>query len=557
MLFLLCSWVALAQMPTGDPIQSLLKASGEAESAGRYAEAAARRADARDLLQRVSPEAPQFERWVGDVALVYAGAGRAAEGRAVVEEALARASGRTAIALMDRLSKYREQSGNLLKAIEYAEKALAGSEAQGSADADRYQRLVRLYVAAGRKEDAAAVVARAPHGVSLGSMYEELGRTEEAAAAYREEASGATDGCARSSILQELARLFEGHRRYAEAASAWEQSTGAGGCGETAWMQGAAGRNWEAAGNLERAAQAYRASAEGGSPNEYAAFLDRHQRTEEAESVLNGYLAGHPDLSPWQELQILASVSRDAQQAYRERIAQVMEALGPEPPPTVLQQAQSAVQHGEYAQAVGLTRRAIVALTRPGSPETAANVAMEIATSLADRGQGQLADEIYADLAAAAEGWSVDTMGPLLAVLRLRADSLISHQRWGDAEAVVEQYRAAELAAAGPDSEGALEALRLRIRMDRDRQLWGPAIEARDLVAAEEALNGNRSQEYARALVTAASGLAEACRVDEAERLAAEAAAIEPNHTEKLNLIRRMKARKPVTGVRACGGSGL
>ena len=149
------------------------------------------------------------------------------------------------------------------------------------------------------------------------------------------------------------------------------------------------------------------------------------------------------------------------------------------------------------------------------------------------------------------------------------------------------------LAASGPDSESALEALRIRIRLHLRRELWARAIlEAQDLVAAEEALSGSTSGRYLSALATEADvyrvsgnlesaadlmrrvveiadrmpdGAQRACvratatpvlagagRFEEAERLAAEAAALDSSFTPNLNAVRLMKAGKR-SGWIACG----
>src|SRR5215472_3555236 len=126
---LLCSWVALAQTPQRDPIQSLVGAYYQASSKGRADEAAARRADARDLLKRASPDAPQLETWAGQVSSLYSQAGRVAEARAVLEDAVAQAGNRRNVAdLLNNLSSCWEQDGNLPRAVSYAEKALAAAE---------------------------------------------------------------------------------------------------------------------------------------------------------------------------------------------------------------------------------------------------------------------------------------------------------------------------------------------------------------------------------------------------------------------------------------------
>jgi hypothetical protein len=631
---LLCSGVALAQTPQRDPIQLLVSAYSDASSKGRLDEAATRRADARDLLKRASTDAPQFETWVGQVWSLYERASRSAEARAVLEDAIARAgNGQTAADLLNNLSSSWEQDGNLLRAVSCAEKAVAAAEtapaprteelvrfsrlsrgAVSSANANLYQRLASLYRRTGRKEDAAAVVARlrarAPNDWVLASMYDELGEPAAASQLYRTLADQAPDPWTRSEALQNLSSLYERHRQYSEGAAAMQQAIATGAGAESMWMQARLAHIQDLAGNTEAAAQAYRASVS--SPDApwnlltgYAGFLANHQHADQAESLLNDYLANHPTLNPNERSQLYLSLANIAQQAgsgeraaaYHERFAQITQdtgrSAGQRDP---FEQVQAALSHDDIEQAEALAFAALAA-PNPRALETTANQAMQVVTQLYAHNQPARADQLYQAVVAAAGNWSVDTMRPLLDVLRQRADFLIAHQEWAYAEPAIDRYRAAVFAASGTDSGRAQDALHMAIRLDQGRKAWPRAIiEAQDLVANEARFNGTASSAYYHALETAAgvyeaSGnlaaalplvrrqvevadqvfeapqracarvnasnvLARTGQFDEAERLAAEAAALVPSDAAQLDAIRRMKAGKTPTGFMACGFPG-
>ena len=133
-LFLLLPALTLAQTLPPDPYDRAMQAMQEARSQGNPAEVAARRDEVRRLLDQTPAGSPQWPGRVQNVAQLYQGSGRHADARAIVEDALTRASALPAwnpdrIRLLDTLAGFWQQDGNLLKAVAYREKAVAAFEA--------------------------------------------------------------------------------------------------------------------------------------------------------------------------------------------------------------------------------------------------------------------------------------------------------------------------------------------------------------------------------------------------------------------------------------------
>src|ERR1044071_8431115 len=165
----------------------------KARIAGRYDQAAARREEARRLLETFPADAPQFAGSVASVAQVYQSGGFTAQARAVLEWGLSRAerlgeSHPTRFIFLNDLSNQWQQERNLLKAVAYLEKAVAAPDpasSQGmtpslgqfrtgsliamirgdfvSVDYSHfsYQRLANLFRQLGRPQEAAAIMAKA------------------------------------------------------------------------------------------------------------------------------------------------------------------------------------------------------------------------------------------------------------------------------------------------------------------------------------------------------------------------------------------------------------
>src|SRR5713226_880064 len=91
LLLLFCT-VALGQPQPGEPFDRAIQSFQQARAHGNPAEAAARREEARGLVEKMPAGSPQWEGRVQNLAQMYQGSGRHIEGRAVVQDALSRAS---------------------------------------------------------------------------------------------------------------------------------------------------------------------------------------------------------------------------------------------------------------------------------------------------------------------------------------------------------------------------------------------------------------------------------------------------------------------------------
>src|SRR5580704_7412061 len=123
-LFLSCCVVALSQDRQIDPLESAVQSYQDARAQGNFAEAAARREEARTLLARTPVDSPQFGNWVQSVQQIYQNSGRRAQARAILTDALARAnslgeSHPVRIQLLNMLADSWQSDGNLLKAVTY------------------------------------------------------------------------------------------------------------------------------------------------------------------------------------------------------------------------------------------------------------------------------------------------------------------------------------------------------------------------------------------------------------------------------------------------------
>src|SRR5579864_4673964 len=134
LLLLLCGTLAVGQVEPRDPFDRAMQSSQQARTQGNFAEAAARREEARKLLEQMPAGSPQWAGRVQNLARAYQGSGRHVQARAVLEDALARANALPEwtpvyIQLLNTLAEFWQQDGNLLKALSYREKAVAAFEA--------------------------------------------------------------------------------------------------------------------------------------------------------------------------------------------------------------------------------------------------------------------------------------------------------------------------------------------------------------------------------------------------------------------------------------------
>ena len=276
MVCLLLTLPAVAQIAQRDPFDAALQAFWTARSAGHFEEAAAKREEARKLLERTALDAPQFGNRVLSVTQLYESGGMSRQARSIAEEALSRAEGLgqshpTRIQLLNTLASSWQQDRNLLKALACLEKAAAavdaaplakspvpGAEGQpysnrafvgfsGRNVASRldpvqdnnfvYPRLADLYQQLGRPDAAAAVLAKmralaTNNDAALASIYERQGQLDEAAAIYKKLAEQAAANPQSqpwqvAGPLQSLANLYQREQRYGEAAAALQQAVAA------------------------------------------------------------------------------------------------------------------------------------------------------------------------------------------------------------------------------------------------------------------------------------------------------------------------------------------
>ena len=120
LIYILLTAPLLAQSDRPDfeqaAIDALIQSYQSAYKEGRFNEAAAKRDQARALLNQTPVTDPQFANWAQRVSQLYAGGGSA-------ESSPAR------VALLDTIARSWEQDRNLLKAASYLEQALQAAEA--------------------------------------------------------------------------------------------------------------------------------------------------------------------------------------------------------------------------------------------------------------------------------------------------------------------------------------------------------------------------------------------------------------------------------------------
>ena len=264
---LVCSFAALAQGPLQDPMRDAVDAYRKAHRDGRFDEAAAKRQEARKLLDRIPVDAPSFPSWVSSVASLYSGAARIAEARDVLQAALARTSALgeshpNRIQILEQIPNLWQQNGELLQYTAALERLVAAKEAaalrpktalpvpervifssvSGAFSSARisymggtipYMRLIDAYLQSGRPEAVAGVEAKLKSDPKylgeLASFYQRSGRSDEAAAIYKRQADDVAAGSDRPiwekiAPLQSLANLYQQDGAFADAVGAMRQA---------------------------------------------------------------------------------------------------------------------------------------------------------------------------------------------------------------------------------------------------------------------------------------------------------------------------------------------
>jgi hypothetical protein len=129
-------------------------------------------------------------------------------------------------------------------------------------------------------------------------------------------------------------------------------------------------------------------------------------------------------------------------------------------------------------------------------------VVTSVAGSLAARKGDDKAGQLYQRLFSLVEGWSADSLQPLLTVTENHTRFLIGQRaRWAEVPAAIERYRTLLITAHGAESGSLGDALRMTINFERNRHAPPMSLTpAEDLLALEESLSGTTSEPYLRAL---------------------------------------------------------
>jgi len=556
----LLAGLAFAQTPPA-PIDAAIQAYQTAHQEGRFDEAAARREEALGLLNATPADTPQFGMWVQTIASIYAGAGRTEQARTTILSSLARLSPSDVlrVVLLDRVSDFWYTDGNLLEALKYREQAAAAAESakpvapsangntrlaysigiswlQSPGDFSpntrtyHYQRLADLYLELGRREAGASIIEKiaALSGVdqsTAASLYEREGRLDKAEELFRSQTDRAlaqSDPYQIAGTVQNLAFFYQRQKRYTDAAAILEKGIAATGSDPKLRDQSNSLRqtlatvlrqsgNSEGAANVDR--QLFLANPDdSGAIGRYANQLAAEHHAEQAEELLNGFLTAHSNLQPWEEANILQSLSNIArtngQPQRADELARAAQEKGSPPPaqPQIiigedLQQANIAMNQRRFDDAFRFAAHAIAQSGRAADRDQITNTVLRLASELetaSPERSGQLMRQLFETL----ESWAVDSPGPLLNALHTHV-TLIAHKkdRSGDVPAAIERFRSAAVAAHGAKSEAAADALRFRIAFEQTRESPEQALaSSKDLLDLEESLSGPIHQRYLDAM---------------------------------------------------------
>lgn len=556
---LICALAALAQQPQQDPMDTAIQAVWQARSECRFEEAGAAREQARALLQHTPVDSPGFASWTLQVSQLYSAASLNLQARRILRESLDRTaplgdSHPSRIDLLSALGEAWRQDGNLLKALEYLERAAAATSQHAAPPATRsvlvsrhrvytangidlYNRLADLYQQLGRPDAVAAIAAKiralAPNDeTTLARFYEQHGQLDEAAAIYQKLADQSPDPQIKTNAWQSLANLDARQENYTAAIAATQQAIAAVQSSENAAIlsqglyQNLAGYMGHA-GMLDQAGQIYQRLLQQnqGGPEEaqvlgmYAQYLADTNRGAQGESLLIEYLAGGSNSYPEQKAGVLFSLSNvarrtgDSQKA--DEYQQAGQALQPQPPAPPgqrriadeLRDAQTAANEQRVDDAYTLALDA-VDTAASGQASDARQVQWmvpQIAQVMANNDPAR-AERLFLRVFALAESWAVDSMQPLLAVAQWYPRFLMSQPGRLDAvPAAIEQYRGLQIEANGRDSGTLAEPLQLEIELARSQSQWEQAeAAARELLELQESLSGNTSEPYLTDLQIAA-----------------------------------------------------
>ena len=489
-MLLLSSFRALAQGHAEQyPLDAAIQAVRKADNA-HFKEAAGAREEARALLNRTPVTSPGFVSWAWQVAQLYQNGSLGAEARNVLEQALNRTvplgdSHASHVALFDCVRDFRQREGNLPGAVGSFERAAATPDAASPGSAQpaplsfvysgggssihsglmgsRIQAYIRLAefipVAGTSASDRGAGgaswrIPQATHRAWRSSTHSEAKSSEppKFIAVWQRKPqilrpkTAAINGkwwlvsAAQQSILQRCRH---------ESVTAAQAVAAVKSAGRTdndavllAMCSNLAGY-LRRAGLLDDADRLHQWLLEQYGDKYpqartlfwYSDHLVLTNRAAEAESMLTGYLADHPNMDPWQKSNVfwnLATIAdriRTPQADQYRKMAQALQPAEPPPPPppagqiriaAKLQEAEVAVRQKHLTDAYRLTLDAANIAEQAADGQWIASRAPPIATSLALGGSPDKADEIYDCVFALAQTWKATTMEPLITLARVR-----------------------------------------------------------------------------------------------------------------------------------------
>ena len=368
----------------------------------------------------------------------------------------------------------------------------------------------------------------------LASFLEQAGQLPEAAAVRRGAVERAASPDEEAAQLQRLASLYQRLGRVDDAVAAQQQAIARIEASGTDLRNQAAGARQALAGILQQAGRLPQADAvyldlfaqtkpdqQVRLVSDFSNYLISTQRAAQALAVLKEFLGSGLPLNPWEEASFYYTMANAARASGNVKQAEEYQARGqalsqqaspavaPAAPPQIdalLQKAQEAANTGSTDEAFGLAIRAIDAASRAPNRDQIGWMIPSIATAIANRKAAVKGDQLYGFAIATAEGWADETLQPILNLLSNRAHYLIGQPgRAAEASDLIERYRAALTEAHGADSGTLDDPMRMTVLFERRRHP-APAslIPVQDLLAYEESVNGNTSEPYLQALQTLA-----------------------------------------------------
>ena len=508
--------------------------------------------------------------------------------------------------LLNTLAEFWQQDGNLLKALSYREKAAAALEATPPGAATEpaqpnglqqtgkftvvsgpvvngrvmsrfgttnnsylYQQLVALYRQLGRSDAAEKATTKMRSLIqndpnALANSYDLDGEYDQALAVYKKQAEAAAakpqaQPWELAGPLQSMAALYERQEQWTEATAALQQAAARlDASGDSSARNQAANMRLRIAGMLQRSGQKQAAeqiyqNLQNQTANEdrnlqlqvvqqYANYLSDTDRAAEGPQMLKDYLANHADLEPWQQANILMSLSQMARKAGQkdladqsQQAAQEKQRAGAQRPPqagnlvgSALQKAQAAANQGNLDEALSLGLAAVASAELASDGEQIAWQVPNLASQLAARKAPEKAEQLYRALFPVLEARAVDNLQPLNQALPQYVRFLIGQKnRWGDASLAIDRYRDSVVACQGADTAGMVQVKRLEIEF---AQIKGAREEAEqraeELLTFEESLSGTTSRPYLQVLQTAASVFQSTGKIDRALALHGQIVAI-------------------------------